>query len=136
MIKSIGKLTLATILAALVVGVPMGVSAQEKPAPGPVAPATPPAKARPTPFRGKLGAVDKVKKTITLDDKTKQRIFEITSETKLVKNGKPATLDDAVVGEDVGGSYTKSADGKMVAKSVRFGAKPEAKTPAPAAPAK
>ena len=136
MIKSIGKLTLATILAALVVGVPMGVSAQEKTAPAPAAPASPEAKTKSGPFHGKLSAVDKVKKTITLEGKSK-RTFEITSETKLTKNSKPATLDDAVIGEDVGGYYTKSADGKMVAKSIRFGAKAEAKAATKeAAPAK
>jgi hypothetical protein len=122
MIKSIGKLTLATILAALVVGVPLRVSAQDK-TPAPATPAAP-VKAKAIPYHGKLGEVDKVNKTITLDEKTK-RVFIITSETKIMKAGKPATLDDAVVGEDVAGQYTKGADGKLTAKSVRFGPKPE-----------
>jgi hypothetical protein len=126
MIKTIGKLTLATIFAALVVGVPLSISAQDKTTPAPSAPATT-AKPKGIPFRGKLGEVDKVNKTITLDEKTK-RVFEVTSDTKIMKAGKPATLDDGVVGEDVGGQYTKSADGKLLLKSLRFGPKPE--TPA------
>ena len=74
------------------------------------------------PFHGKLDAVDKTAKTITLGE----RKFQITSETKLMKNGKPATLGDAVVGEEVGGNYQKGEDGKLNAKMVRFGPKPGA----------
>jgi hypothetical protein len=127
MMKSIGKLTLATILAALVVGVPLTAPAQDKPAPPPGTPAAP-AKPKAIPFHGKLAAVDKTNKTITLDEKT-QRTFEVTSQTKIMKAGKPATLDDGVVGDDVAGQYIKNADGKLEAKSIRFGPKPE---PAPA----
>lgn len=120
--KSLGKLTLATILAALVVGVPLGASAQDKtaPAPSPATPA-PPAKSRPIPFHGKLESVDKANKTITLPGKAK-RTFEITSETKITKgkDRKPAVFDDAVIGEDVSGSYTKSADGKMSLRSLHL----------------
>ncbi len=73
------------------------------------------------PFRGKIGAVDKTLKTITVGE----RRFQITSETRITKAGKPATLDDATVGEEIGGSYTKSDDGKLIARSVRVGPKPE-----------
>lgn len=72
----------------------------------------------PTP--GKLDAIDKIAKTIKVGERT----FQITSETKLTKAGKPATLDDAVVGDEVGISY-KAVDGKLVANSVRFGPRPE-----------
>ena len=47
------------------------------------------------PFRGKLAAVDKTAKTI----KVGKSIYQITSETRLLKGGKPATLGDGVVGE-------------------------------------
>lgn len=73
------------------------------------------------PFRGKLASVDKTAKTITVGERT----FQITSETRLMKAGKPATLDDAVVGEEVGGQYKKAEDGKLMAGMVRFGPKPE-----------
>jgi len=73
------------------------------------------------PFHGKLVAVDKHAKTIKIGE----RSFQITSETKLSKAGKPATLDDAVVGDEVGGNYQKNADGTLSAKLVRFGPKPE-----------
>ena len=73
------------------------------------------------PFRGKLTSVDKSAKTITVGERT----FQITSETRIMKAGKPATLDDAVVGEEVGGQYKKAGDGKLVAGMVRFGPRPE-----------
>jgi hypothetical protein len=135
MIKSIGKLTLVSILAALVLGVPMGASAQSNSAPSTATPATPEAKARAFPFRGKIGAVDKVAMTLTLEGKTTNRVFEITSATKLMKAGKPATLADAVVGEPVTGQCTKTADGKYVAKTVYIGGKTAEAAPATPAPA-
>ena len=76
------------------------------------------------PFHGSLASVDKVAKTITVGKRT----FQITSETKIKKAGKPATLDDGVVGEDVGGYFKTTEDGKLMATSVRFGPKPEAAT--------
>ncbi|HZQ47061.1 MAG TPA: hypothetical protein VFC07_08620 [Verrucomicrobiae bacterium] len=129
MIKSIGKLTLATILAAMVVGVPVRVSAQDKPN----APHATPAKPKATRFMGKLGKVDSAAKTITVENKSKERTFEITSATKITKDGNPATLSDGVAGEPVSGSYSE-VDGKMVAKTVHFGKNPKKEGSAPAAP--
>mgnify|MGYP001615332736 FL=1 len=77
------------------------------------------------PFNGKVTAVDKTAKTFSLAGKDKPRVFEITSQTKITKAGKPAILDDAVVGEDAGGVAKRGADGKNEAVSVRFGPKPE-----------
>jgi hypothetical protein len=73
------------------------------------------------PLGGKISAVDKTAKTITV----RERTFQITSETRISKAGKPATFDDAVVGEEVGLSYIKADDGKLTARSVRIGPKPE-----------
>jgi hypothetical protein len=133
MIKTFGKITLATILAAMVAGVPLRVSADDK-ATNSVA-AT--AKSKATRFNGKLAAVDSTAKTITIENKTKEkRTFEITADTKIMKDGKPATLSDGVVGEEVYGTCATGADGKMAAKTIRFG-KPAEKGTAPApAPAK
>jgi hypothetical protein len=77
-------------------------------------------KAKAIPFRGKLAAVDKEAKTLKIGD----RIFHVTSATKIMKAGKPATLDDAMIGEDVGGQYRAIDGGKIEALSVRLGAKP------------
>jgi hypothetical protein len=75
------------------------------------------------PFHGNLAAVDKAAKTIKLG----QSIYQITSETKITKDGKSATLNDGVVGEPVSGYAKPTDDGKMTATTVRFGAKVEEK---------
>jgi hypothetical protein len=75
------------------------------------------------PFHGKLAAVDKVAKTI----KVGESIYQITSETKITKAGKSATLADGVVDEPVSGYVKPAGDGKMTATTVRFGAKVEEK---------
>ncbi len=74
------------------------------------------------PFRGKLAAVDKTAKTITMGKRT----FQITAETKIFKAGKPATLEDAVLGEEVSGGFKTTEDGKLLATKVNFGPKVDA----------
>ncbi len=71
------------------------------------------------PFNGKLAAIDKIAKTIVVGKRT----FEITSATKIKKAGKPATLDDGVVGESVSGYVKPTMDGKLLATTVNFGPK-------------
>lgn len=118
MMKSLGKLTLATILAALVVGVPLGASAQDKTAPAP-APATP-AKARAHTFRtSKIAAVDKAALTISLDDKGKH-VLQVNKESKIYIDKKPATLDDVMVGQMATGSFTPTSDGKFNLKTLNI----------------
>ena len=116
------------LLAAGVAGLPAQLLAQttNKPAASkaPAAEKTDSAAKKAHPFRGKLAAVDKVAKTISLGKST----YYITSETKFKKADKPATLDDGVIGEDVSG-YVKPGDGgRMVAATVNFGPKTDAKT--------
>jgi hypothetical protein len=74
---------------------------------------------QPVPFRGTLTA--KTDASITV----KERTFEVTSETKITKDGKPATMADGEIGKEVAGRYLNH-EGKLTAKSIRFGAKPEA----------
>ena len=117
--KSLSKLSLATVLALAITG--MSVHAQNTNAPEKKAKHTETARQGIVPFHGKLKAVDNTAKAISVGEMT----ISITSDTKIVKAGKPATLADGVVGEDVGGAYKKSQDGKLTAISIRFGAKPE-----------
>jgi hypothetical protein len=95
------------------------VPAEKKAAvePADTATATKPAKGGP--FNGKLAAIDKLAKTIVVGKRT----FQITSETKIKKAGKPATLEDGVVGEPVSGYVKPTGDGKLVATTVNFGPK-------------
>lgn len=73
------------------------------------------------PFRGKVSAVDKTKKTVTLEGKEKGRTFQITSVTKITKEGKPAVLDDVIVGQTIGGLAKENA-GKWEIVTLSVGA--------------
>ena len=97
-------------------------AADEKPADKKEAPA------RASVFRGKIGAVDKQASTVKVGERT----FLITAESKIMKAGKPATLDDATIGEDVGGQYREGADKKLNVVSLRIGPRPDAPAKEPA----
>jgi hypothetical protein len=117
--KTIVKFTALSLFAATVVATPLNLRAQETTT-------NAPAMHKHTQhdhsvFNGKLSAIDKNAQTLKVGERT----FEINSETKITKAGKPATLSDGVVGEPVAGAYKKSEDGKMTATSIRFGAKPD-----------
>jgi hypothetical protein len=71
------------------------------------------------PFHGKITAVDANAMTLTVGNLA----LQITSDTKISKDGKPAKLSDAVVGEQVRGAYRKSEGGKLNAVTVRLGVK-------------
>jgi len=75
------------------------------------------------PFRGKLAAVDKAAKSITIG----KSVYYITSETRIKKDGKDTTFDDAVVGEQASGYAKPMEGGKMAASSLNLGAKAEEK---------
>src|SRR5216117_3694837 len=75
------------------------------------------------PFTGKVSAMDKINKTVTLEGKEKSRTFQITSATKINKDGKPAVMDDVVVGQTVGGLVKESAAGKWEVVTLNIGAK-------------
>lgn len=78
------------------------------------------------PFTGKVTSVDKVNKKLLVNGADGDRVFNITSETRIMKAGKPATLDDAAVGEQVSGQAKKA--GELVeAVSVYIGPRPEGK---------
>ena len=78
-------------------------------------------KPRAIPFRGKVAAVDKSAATLTVGE----RVFHVSAQTKLTKQGKTAGLSEAVVGETVTGSYLKAEDGKLNAVSVRLSPVPK-----------
>jgi hypothetical protein len=128
MLKSILRISAVSLLATAIAGLPLQASAQATNKPAAVKKAaqdqsdSTAKKKSGHPFRGKLAAVDKTAKTIKLGEST----YQITSQTKITKAGKPATLDDGVVGEEVTGYARPTEDGKMAASSVRFGPKPEA----------
>ncbi len=76
-------------------------------------------------FTGKAVAVDKAAKTVKLSGE-KGRTLKVTATTKIMKDGKPASLDDLKDGDDVYGGYKPGADGKLDATTINIG-KPPAK---------
>jgi hypothetical protein len=125
--KMIFKITTLGLFALAIIAMPATGRAQD--AMSTNAPAAPEQKAEVPPvthkkhdhsvFNGKLSAIDTNAMTLTVGERT----FEITSETKITKDGEPAILSDGVVGEMARGAYKKGADGKLSATSVHFGAK-------------
>ena len=128
MTNSIVKSGILVLLGCSLVAAPataLGQTTKENPAKS-AAEKKPAADKKPSagPFHGKLAAMDKITKTITVGKRT----FQITSETKLNKAGKPATLDDGVVGEEVSGYVKPNDDGRLVATKVNFGPKADSTT--------
>ena len=130
MLRSSVRISAVGLLAAAIAGLPLQASAQTTNQPAAVKKATPEQsdstakKKGGHPFRGKLAAVDQTAKTIKIGES----IYQITSQTKIMKAGKPAALQDAVVGEEAAGYAKPTDDGKMSANMVRFGPKPAGTT--------
>ena len=118
----IAKLSVLILCAAAILVVPALTRAQDA-TNAPAATQTPPAKKHTAassatlPFRGTVTAMDTNAMTLTVEKRT----FNMTSETIVTKDGKPAVLADGVVGEPVRGAYKKNADGKLDAVTIRFG---------------
>ena len=127
--KNILKISL---FAAAIVAAPAMSYAQDAATNAPAAAADQTAPAKPKKqglvFRGTVSAIDTNAMTLTV----KARTFAITSDTKITKDGQPATLGDGVVGEPVAGAYKKGEDGKLNAVTVHFGAKKKKDASAPA----
>ncbi len=71
----------------------------------------------PNRFYGPITTLDTNAMTFTVGDQT----FKVTGESQITKNGQAAKIGDAVVGEPARGTYTKTADGKLIVTKVRFG---------------
>jgi hypothetical protein len=123
MTKNISKITVLTLFAAALVAMPVLSRAEGTNAPAVSDQTTQPQPKRhdALPFHGNLKAVDTSAKTLTVGTLT----LQITSDTRITRDGKPAVLSDGVVGESVGGAYKKTADGGLDAVIVHFGAKPK-----------
>jgi hypothetical protein len=120
--KQIIKLTLS-LFATAVIAAPMLSRAQDNgtnppAAPGQTAPVKP-KQHESNVFNGKVIAVDAKAMTLTIGKRT----FEVSSATKITKNGQPAILSDIAVGDKVGGAYKKTDDGKLAATTITDGKK-------------
>jgi len=108
------------LLAAAIAGLPAQLSAQTNNPPASTNAPPPVKKMRGHPFHGKLAAVDKIAMTIKVGEST----YDITSKTRITKDGKPGLLEDGVVGDEVSGYTITDADGKHIATSLYFGKRP------------
>jgi Cu/Ag efflux protein CusF len=124
--KNLVQFTIASLFAVAIVSLPLAGRAADTNAPA--AEQTAPAKVKKPreimSFHGKLAAIDTNAMTFTVGKRT----FAVTSETKINKDGKPATLSEAVIGESVGGAYKKGEGDKLNATTVHFGTKAEKMT--------
>jgi hypothetical protein len=115
--RQILKITTLSLFAVVILAAPTLSLAQDTSTNAPVA-STPKHK-HGVPFHGVVSALDANAMTLTVGKLTVQ----VTSETKITKDGKPATLADGVVGEPASGYYKKDADGKSTATTIHFGSK-------------
>jgi hypothetical protein len=72
------------------------------------------------PVYGKVGAIDKQAGTVTLQGKEKVRIFYITPQTKVHRDGKPAKLEEVVIGQWIGGYARPDANGRSTLSTVNL----------------
>jgi hypothetical protein len=124
--RTILKITALSLFAAAMVAAPTITRAQDATNAPAASDQTAPVKHKKhdhSVFSGKLSAIDTNAMTLTVGERT----FEITSDTKITKDGQPAVLADGVVGEMAGGAYKKGADGKLDATTVSFGEKKKKK---------
>jgi hypothetical protein len=120
--KYINAIPVLALCAAAVVAMPASSRAQDATTNAPAVEQTAPAKPskpRTLPFHGELASVDTNAMTLAVGKRT----FQITSQTRIFKGEKPATLSDGVAGQPVRGSYRKNDNGGLDAVTVRFGSK-------------
>jgi hypothetical protein len=70
-----------------------------------------------------ITAVDQNAKTFTIAGKAKSRVFKVTNKTAITKSGTAASMQDITENEEASGSYRKTADGTLEAKTVKIGPK-------------
>ena len=73
------------------------------------------------PFHGMISAVDGRAKTFTISSRSGARVFKISNETSITRQGAIATMKDVVEKEEVRGLYRKEADGTLQAVVVKVG---------------
>ena len=116
--KKLSRVLSIGLMALAIAGLQLNLQAQE--AEGSAAKENAAKADRTVPFHGTLKAVDQGAGTVTVGSRT----FQLTPDTKYLQG----TLENAKIGEKVGGSYRKSEDGTLKVNSIRFGEKPEKST--------
>jgi hypothetical protein len=68
------------------------------------------------PFHGTLKSLDKQAGTVKVGNRT----FKLSADSRFLQG----SLEEAKIGDKVGGSYWKANDGTLMVNSIRFGPKP------------
>lgn len=110
--KNVIAMTAIGLMAFAVAGTHLNLNAQEA---EPAASTDQQEARRTLPFHGKLKEIDREANTVVVGSRT----FKLTQETKYLQG----SAESAKVGESVGGSYWKAADGTLMVNSIRFGPK-------------
>jgi hypothetical protein len=87
------------------------------------------------PYHGMISAVDKNAKTFTISGKRESRSFKIIDATAMTKDGETITIDDIKQNDEVSGSYLKTGDGTLEARTIKIGPVKRRATPTPTASA-
>lgn len=84
--------------------------------------------ARALPYHGDVAAVDAATRTFTFKNKDgKERVFRVSDTTAIMAGGAKADFSAITMGAYATGQYSKAADGKLEAISVKIAPKPEKK---------
>jgi hypothetical protein len=110
--NQITKIALLGLVTAALIAVPSVTRAQDSTN----APAAS-AHAHHPPIKGKVAAVDTAAMTIKVGETT----IVVTSETKITKDAKPATLSDIAVGDTIVATGKKDDSGKFTATKIADG---------------
>ena len=131
MIKSIKHSLWLGLLASFTVGLAGAGLAEDTPAPAPekkIAPTASPASAipaAPAGLAGKIVAVNKRAKTLTVDIQGKVYVFKISSHLKILKDGREIQLSQLLPGQTANFVTGLSTDGGLEVVSVTIEANPE-----------
>lgn len=112
------QIALFSLVAAALLALPAVNFAQDAAKPATADQTTPAPKKNGLPFHGKISALDATASTLTVGSLT----INVTSTTKITKDGKPATLADFAVGDQVAGAYKKDGE-KLNATTLHSGGK-------------
>jgi len=107
------KIAVAGLVAAALINTSIPARAADPAEPAMENPST---KHNVVPFHGKIVAVDATAMTLTVGKRT----FKVTETTRIEREGNPAKLSEAIVGENIGGAYKKADDGTLVITSLNF----------------
>jgi Cu/Ag efflux protein CusF len=111
--KNVISMATIGLMAIAIAGTQLNLNAQEA---GSTTASVQAAKPKTIPFHGTLKGIDKEAGTVTVGSRT----FTLTENTTYLQG----SVDEAKVGDKVGGSYWKAEDGVLMVNSIRFGPKP------------